>query len=36
MKYHFDTEKCKDTKLRFDRNANLEEIITKFCFSIGE
>lgn len=34
MKFHFDTEKCEDIQLHFDREADLEENILDFCFGI--
>ena len=34
MKFQFDTEKCEDIQLRFDREADLEANILDFCFGI--
>lgn len=34
MQFHFDTEKCEDIQLHFDREADLEENILNFCFGI--
>lgn len=34
MKFHFDTEKCENIQLLFDRAADLEENILDFCFGI--
>ena len=34
MKFHFDTEKCEDIQLRFDRETDLEDNILDFCFGI--
>ena len=34
MKFHFDTEKCEDILLHFDREVDLEENILDFCFGI--
>lgn len=34
MKFHFDTEKCEDIQLHFDREADLEENILDFSFGI--
>lgn len=35
MKFHFDTEKCEDIQLHFDREADLEENILDFSFGIA-
>lgn len=35
MKFQFDTEKCEDIQLHFDREADLEENILDFCFGIS-
>ena len=35
MKFRFDTEKCEDIQLRFDREADLEQNILDFCFGIS-